>query len=145
MQKITPFLWFDNQAEEAVKFYCSIFPNAKIGKLSAFVSSFELEGLHFTALNGGPHYKFSGAISLYVNCETQAEVDDYWDKLSDGGSIQMCGWLKDKFGLSWQIIPSALPKLMSDPDRDKANRVMQAMLQMKKIDTAELERAYSMA
>lgn len=143
MQKITPFLWFDNQAEEAVKFYCSIFPNAKIGKLSAFVSSFELEGLHFTALNGGPHYQFSGAISLYVNCETQAEVDHYWEKLGAGGEHQQCGWLKDKFGISWQIIPAALPRLLNDPDRTKADRAMQAMMQMQKIDIAGLERAFA--
>lgn len=143
MQKITPFLWFDNQAEEAVQFYCSIFPNAKIGKLSAFVSSFELEGLHFTALNGGPHYKFSGAISLYVNCETQAEVDHYWEKLGEGGEHQQCGWLKDRFGISWQIIPSALPRLLNDPDRTSADRAMQAMMQMQKIDIAGLERAFA--
>jgi predicted 3-demethylubiquinone-9 3-methyltransferase (glyoxalase superfamily) len=153
MQKITPFLWFDKEAEEAMNFYCSIFRNSKKGKVvrygevgpgnmgNVMTVSFELEGLEFTALNAGPQFKFTEAVSMYVNCETQAEVDDYWDKLSDGGSIQMCGWLKDKFGLSWQIIPSALPKLMSDPDRDKANRVMQAMLQMKKIDVAALERA----
>ncbi len=143
MQKITPFLWFDNQAEEAVKFYCSIFPNAKIGKLSAFVSSFELEGLHFTALNGGPHYKFSGAISLYVNCETQGEVDHYWEKLGEGGEHQQCGWLKDRFGISWQIIPSALPRLLNDPDRASADRAMQAMMQMQKIDVGGLERAFA--
>ena len=153
MQKITPFLWFDTQAEEAMNFYCSIFRNSKKGKVvrygevgpkhmgNVMTVSFELEGLEFTALNAGPQFKFTEAVSMYVNCETQAEVDHYWDKLSEGGSIQMCGWLKDKFGLSWQIIPSALPKLMSDPDRDKANRVMQAMLQMKKIDVAALERA----
>lgn len=105
MQKITPFLWFDNQAEEAVKFYCSVFPHAKIGSLTPFVSTFELEGLQFTALNGGPQFRFSEAISLYVNCETQEEVDRYWEKLSDGGQVQQCGWLKDRFGVSWQIIP----------------------------------------
>lgn len=143
MQKITPFLWFDNQAEEAVRFYCSVFPNAKIEKLSAFVSSFELEGLHFTALNGGPHYKFSGAISLYVNCESQAEVDHYWEKLGEGGEHQQCGWLRDRFGVSWQIIPSALPRLLNDPDRTKADRAMQAMMQMRKIDIGGLERAFA--
>lgn len=143
MQKITPFLWFDNQAEEAVRFYCSVFPNAKIEKLSAFVSSFELEGLHFTALNGGPHYKFSGAISLYVNCESQAEVDHYWEKLGEGGEHQQCGWLRDRFGVSWQIIPSALPRLLNDPDRTKADRAMQAMMQMRKIDISGLERAFA--
>ena len=149
MQKITPFLWFDNQAEEAMSFYTSIFKNSKVGSVSrmgpngrVLTASFELEGLKFTALNGGPKYKFTEAISLYVSCESQEEVDYLWSSLSEGGQIQQCGWLKDKFGLSWQIIPSALPKLMSDPDRAKANRVMQAMLQMKKIDIAKLEQAY---
>jgi predicted 3-demethylubiquinone-9 3-methyltransferase (glyoxalase superfamily) len=143
MQKITPFLWFDGRAEEAVRFYCSVFPNAKIEKLSSFVSSFELEGLRFTALNGGPHYKFSGAISFYVHCESQAEVDHYWEKLGEGGEHQQCGWLRDKFGISWQIIPSALPRLLNDPDRAKADRAMQAMMQMQKIDIGGLERAFS--
>lgn len=143
MQKITPFLWFDGRAEEAVRFYCSVFPNAKIEKLSSFVSSFELEGLRFTALNGGPHYKFSGAISFYVHCESQAEVDHYWEKLGEGGEHQQCGWLRDKFGISWQIIPSALPRLLNDPDRTKADRAMQAMMQMQKIDIGGLERAFS--
>jgi predicted 3-demethylubiquinone-9 3-methyltransferase (glyoxalase superfamily) len=154
VQKITPVLWFDNQAEEAMNFYTSIFKNAKIGNVSRYgeagpgpkgsvmVASFELDGMHFTALNGGPQFKFTEAISFYVSCESQDEVDHYWDKLSEGGQTQRCGWLKDKFGVSWQIIPSALPKLMGDPDRAKANRVMQAMLQMKKIDIATLERAY---
>jgi predicted 3-demethylubiquinone-9 3-methyltransferase (glyoxalase superfamily) len=153
MQKITPFLWFDKEAEEAMNFYCSVFKNSKKGSVSRYgeagpgkagsvlTASFELEGLGFTALNAGPQFKFTEAVSMYVNCDSQEEVDYYWDKLSAGGSIQMCGWLKDRFGLSWQIIPSALPRLMSDPDRDKANRVMQAMLQMKKIDVAALERA----
>ena len=153
MQKITPFLWFDKEAEEAMNFYCSVFRNSKKGKVvhygevgpgnmgNVLTASFELEGLEFTALNAGPQFKFTEAVSMYVNCETQEEVDHYWEKLAAGGSIQQCGWLKDKFGLSWQIIPSALPRLMSDPDRDKANRVMQAMLQMKKIDVAALDRA----
>jgi predicted 3-demethylubiquinone-9 3-methyltransferase (glyoxalase superfamily) len=153
VQKITPFLWFDTQAEEAMNFYCSIFRNSKKGKVvrygevgprnmgNVMTVSFELDGLEFTALNAGPQFKFTEAVSMYVNCDSQEEVDYYWDKLSEGGTIQMCGWLKDKFGLSWQIIPSALPKLMSDPDRDKASRVMQAMLQMKKIDVAALEHA----
>jgi len=153
MPKITPFLWFDNQAEEAVNFYASIFKNSKIGKItrygdagpgpagSVLTASFELEGLEFTALNGGPAFKFTEAISLYVNCESQEEVDYYWEKLLEGGQVQQCGWLKDKFGLAWQIIPSALPRLLGDPDRDKANRVMQAMLKMQKIDVAELEQA----
>ena len=154
MQKITPFLWFDNQAEEAMNFYVSIFKNSKVGTISRYgdagpgpagsvmVASFELDGMQFTALNGGPHFKFTEAISLYVNCETQDEVDYFWDKLTaGGGQPSQCGWLKDKFGLSWQIVPSALPRLLSDPDRDKANRVMQAMMQMQKIDVAKLEAA----
>jgi len=153
MQKITPFLWFDGKAEEAMNFYTSIFKNSKVGNVSRYgeagpgpkgsvmVASFELDGLHFTALNGGPRFKFTEAISLYVNCDSQEEVDHYWNKLSEGGQIQQCGWLKDKFGVSWQIIPSALPKLMGDPDRAKASRVMQAMLQMKKIDIAKLQQA----
>jgi predicted 3-demethylubiquinone-9 3-methyltransferase (glyoxalase superfamily) len=154
VQKITPFLWFDNQAEEAMNFYTSIFKKAKIGNVSRYgeggpgpkgsvmVASFELDGMHFTALNGGPQFKFTEAISFYVSCESQDEVDHYWDKLSEGGQTQRCGWLKDKFGVSWQIIPSALPKLMGDPDRAKAGRVMQAMLQMKKIEVAKLQQAY---
>ncbi len=154
MQKITPFLWFDNQAEEAVEFYTSIFKNSKIGSItrygeagpgpagSVLTASFELEGLQFTALNGGPHFKFTEATSFYVNCESQDEVDYLWDRLSEGGQVQQCGWLKDKFGLSWQIIPSALSRMLSDPDPAKANRVMQAMLQMKKIEVAKLQEAY---
>ena len=154
MQKITPFLWFDGQAEEAMNFYTSIFKNSKIGNVSRYgeagpgakgsvmVASFELNGLEFTALNGGPQFKFTEAISLYVDCDSQEEVDYFWSKLSEGGTIQQCGWLKDKFGVSWQIIPSALPKLLGDPDRANASRVMQAMLQMKKIDVAKLQQAY---
>jgi predicted 3-demethylubiquinone-9 3-methyltransferase (glyoxalase superfamily) len=154
MQKITPFLWFDNQAEEAVNFYTSIFKNSKIGSVtrygeagpgpagSVLTASFELENLQFTALNGGPHFKFTEATSFYVNCESQEEVDYLWDRLSEGGQIQQCGWLKDKFCLSWQIIPSALPRMLGDPDPAKANRVMQAMLQMKKIEVAKLQAAY---
>jgi predicted 3-demethylubiquinone-9 3-methyltransferase (glyoxalase superfamily) len=154
MQKITPFLWFDNQAEEAANFYASIFKNSKIGTVSrygeagpgpagsAMTVSFELDGMEFTALNGGPAFKFTEAMSLYVNCETQEEVDHYWGKLLEGGGRpSQCGWLKDRFGLSWQIIPAALPRLLTNPDRDKANRVMQAMLQMSKIDVAKLEQA----
>lgn len=153
MQKITPFLWFDGQAEEAAKFYTSVFKNAKMGHVSrmpeggpgpagtALTASFELEGLEFTALNGGPMYKFTEATSFHVSCETQEEVDYYWDKLSAGGSIQMCGWLKDRFGLSWQIIPVQLNQLLSSPDKGKAQRAMQAMLQMKKIVIADLEKA----
>lgn len=154
MQKITPFLWFDNQAEEAVNFYASVFKNAKVGKItrygkagpgpegSVLTASFELEGLEFTALNGGPHFKFTEAISFQVSCETQEEVDYFWDKLSEGGEIQQCAWLKDKFGVSWQVVPTALPRLLGDPDAEKANRVMQAMLQMKKIEIAKLQEAY---
>ena len=153
MQKITPFLWFDNQAEEAMNFYTSIFKNAKAGNISRYgeagpgpagsvlATSFELEGLQFTALNGGPPFKFTEAISFHVACESRGEVDYYWSKLSEGGEIQQCGWLKDKYGVSWQIIPTALPKLLGDPDREKASSVMRAMLQMKKIDIAKLEQA----
>jgi predicted 3-demethylubiquinone-9 3-methyltransferase (glyoxalase superfamily) len=154
MQKITPFLWFDGNAEEAMNFYTSIFKNSKIGtvmrtgdpgpgpKGSVLTASFELEGLKFTALNGGPQHKFTEAISFYVNCASQEEVDYLWDKLSAGGKIQQCGWLKDKFGLSWQIIPQAMIEMLTDPDTAKSNRVMQAMMQMKKIDLAGLRQAY---
>ena len=157
MQKITTFLWFDNQAEEAANFYASIFKNSKIKKISRYsdagpgpkgsvmVLTFELEGQQFTALNGGPVFSFTPAISLMVNCETQAEVDELWEKLSVGGKKDRCGWLKDKYGLSWQITPTRLGELMSDPDPKKANRVMQAMLQMDKIDIAKLEQAYQQA
>jgi predicted 3-demethylubiquinone-9 3-methyltransferase (glyoxalase superfamily) len=155
MQKITPFLWFDNQAEEALNFYTSVFKNAKIGKIarygesgpgpagSVMTASFELEGLEFTALNAGPHFKFNEAISFVVDCKSQEEVDYFWDKLPEGGQAQQCGWLKDKFGLSWQIVPTVLIELMSDPDREKANRVMQAMLRMTKIDIPKLKEAYA--
>jgi predicted 3-demethylubiquinone-9 3-methyltransferase (glyoxalase superfamily) len=154
MQKISPFLWFDNQAEEAMNFYVSIFKNSKIGSVmrygdagpgpkgSVMTASFELEGQQFTALNGGPHFKFTEAISFVVSCETQEEVNELWDKLAEGGQTQQCGWLKDKFGLSWQIIPSALIELMSDPDPEKSQRAMEAMLQMTKIEIAELRQAY---
>jgi predicted 3-demethylubiquinone-9 3-methyltransferase (glyoxalase superfamily) len=137
MQKITPFLWFDKEAEEAANFYVSLFKNSKINSVSRYgdagpgpkgsvmIVNFELDGQHFTALNGGPHYKFTPAISLFVNCETQQEVDQLWEKLSAGGRKDRCGWLQDKYGLSWQIIPSALSRLMSDPDRQKSARVMQ--------------------
>jgi predicted 3-demethylubiquinone-9 3-methyltransferase (glyoxalase superfamily) len=149
MQKITTFLWFDGDAEEAMKFYVSVFKNSKIlstmpgpdGKV--LTGTFQLEGQQFMALNGGPHFKFTEAISLFVNCETQAEVDDLWNKLTAGGGAEsQCGWLKDKFGLSWQIIPSALGRLLGDKDRVKAGRVMQAMLKMRKIDIAKLQQAY---
>jgi predicted 3-demethylubiquinone-9 3-methyltransferase (glyoxalase superfamily) len=154
MQKITPFLWFNDQAEEAMNFYVSIFRNSKVGTVSRYgdagpgpkgqvmTASFQLEGQDFMALNGGPQYAFTPAISLYVSCADQQEVDDLWDKLSAGGEPGPCGWLKDKFGLSWQIIPDALPRLMGDKDRAKAGRVMQAMLTMGKIDIAGLQRAY---
>jgi predicted 3-demethylubiquinone-9 3-methyltransferase (glyoxalase superfamily) len=148
MQKITPFLWFDGRAEEAVNFYVSVFRNSRVVSLTrgpdgaAFHATFQLEGQNFQALNGGPKYEFTEAVSLYVDCADQAEVDALWEKLSAGGEIQMCGWLKDKFGLSWQIIPAALGRLMSDKDPAKAGRVMQAMLQMKKLDVATLQQAY---
>ncbi len=153
MNKITPFLWFDNQAEEAAKFYTSIFKNSRITDVTrygeggpgpagtAMTVAFDLEGQHFTALNGGPEYKFTEAVSFYVDCNSQQEVDYFWQKLSEGGEEGPCGWLKDRFGLSWQIVPSALTKLLSDPDPEKAGRVMQAMLKMSKIDVAALERA----
>ena len=153
MQKITTFLWFDNQAEEAANFYTSIFKNSKILNIShygegssgkpgtAMIVTFQIEGQEFMALNGGPQFQFSEAISLYVNCEDQDEVDMYWEKLSDGGEKGPCGWLKDKFGMSWQIVPTALSELMSDPDPVKAQRVTQAMLQMGKLDIAALRRA----
>jgi len=155
MQKITPFLWFDDKAEEATHFYVSLFKNSKINSVSRYgdagpgpkgkvmTVAFQLNGQQFTALNGGPLFKFTEAISLMVNCETQQEVDEMWDKLSAGGEKSRCGWLKDKYGLSWQIIPTALGKLMSDPDREKAGRVMQAMMQMDKIDIKRLEQAYA--
>ena len=148
MQKITPFLWFDDQAEEAMNFYVSVFKNSKILSVSpepngkAFTVTFELDGQEFIALNGGPNFKFTEAISFFVNCETQAEVDELWEKLSAGGEEGQCGWLKDKYGLSWQIVPSTLGELMSDPDPAKSQRVMQAMLKMKKIDIAGLQQAY---
>jgi predicted 3-demethylubiquinone-9 3-methyltransferase (glyoxalase superfamily) len=159
MQKITPCLWFDAQAEEAAKLYTSIFPNSKMGTVSrygkegfefhhmpegtAMVANFQLQGQDFMALNGGPSFKFSEAISFVVDCETQEEVDMYWNKLTaDGGQESQCGWLKDKFGMSWQITPRILNELMADPDKVKAGRVMNAMLQMKKIDIAEIKKAY---
>ena len=154
MTKITPWLWFDTEAEEAARLYTSIFPNSKILETTHYGSagprpegtvmtvSFELNGQQFVGLNGGPEYSFSEAVSFQVTCESQAEVDTYWEQLSaDGGEEGPCGWLKDKFGLSWQIIPAALPRLLSNPDKEKAQRVMQAMLQMKKIEIRELERA----
>ena len=151
MQKIRPFLWYDTQAEEAAKFYTSIFANSKITSVtpgpkgSAMSVTFQLEGQDFFALNGGPHFTFSPAISFFVNCETQGEVDALWEKLSAGGEKQRCGWLKDKFGVSWQIIPTALGRLLHDKDAAKSQRVMRAMMQMGKIDIAGLEQAYAQA
>ena len=154
MQKIHPFLWFDNQAEEAMNFYVSIFKNSKVGKVvrygdagpglkgSAMTATFELEGQQFTALNGGPHFKFTEAISFVVDCKTQEEVDELWEKLTaDGGQPSHCAWLKDKFGVSWQIVPTVLMELLNDPDPQKSKRVMEAMLKMTKIDIATLKQA----
>lgn len=142
-QKITPFLWFDKEAQDAAKFYTSLFKNSKIVSLSPMVSVFELEGQQFMALNGGPLFKFTEAVSFFVNCETQEEVDYFWEKLTaDGGQESQCGWLKDKYGLSWQIVPTLLGKLMGDPDPVKAQNVMQAMLKMKKMDMKKLQEAY---
>ena len=154
MQKITPFLWFDNNAEEAMNFYTSVFKNSKIGKVtrypegspgpagSVMTGSIQLEGQEFLLLNGGPLFKFTEAISFVVNCETQDEVDQYWNKLTaDGGQEVQCGWLKDKFGLSWQIVPTILPKLLADEDKNKSKKVMEAMMKMKKIDIAKIEAA----
>jgi len=157
-QKITPFLCFDNQAEEAVNFYTSIFENSKIGsaarydeegskaagrpKGSVMTVAFQLAGQDFVALNGGPVFKFTEAVSFVVNCESQKEVDHFWEKLSAGGEEVQCGWLKDKFGLSWQVVPTVLTEMLQDKDAQKAKRVMAAMLKMKKIDIAELWRAY---
>ena len=159
MQKITPFLWFDNQAEEAVNFYVSIFDNSKIKSTtrydeagakasgrpagSVMTIAFELYGQEFVALNGGPGFPFSQAVSFTVNCETQEEVDKLWDKLKEGGKEIQCGWLTDKYGMPWQITPIILPKLLSDPDPEKSKRVMQAMLKMIKIDIKTLEQAAS--
>jgi predicted 3-demethylubiquinone-9 3-methyltransferase (glyoxalase superfamily) len=154
IQKITPFFWFNDNAEEAVNYYTSIFKNSKVTNVARYgdhpygekgkvmTMEFQLEGQNFTALNGGPVYKFSQAISFLVSCETQAEVDYLWDKLSVGGEVQQCGWLIDKFGVTWQIVPTLLGKLMSDKDPVKANRVMQAMLKMVKLDMAVLQQAY---
>jgi predicted 3-demethylubiquinone-9 3-methyltransferase (glyoxalase superfamily) len=154
IQKITPFLWFDHQAEEAAGFYVSIFPNSKIVRIvrygeagpgpagSAMTVEFQLEGQSFVALNGGPHFKLSEAISFVVNCQTQDEVDAYWEKLSTGGAEGQCGWLKDKFGLSWQVVPTVLPELLSNPDPAKSQRVMKALLAMKKLSIRALKQAY---
>jgi predicted 3-demethylubiquinone-9 3-methyltransferase (glyoxalase superfamily) len=157
-QKITPFLWFDNQAEEAVNFYTSIFKNSKTGsntrydeeaakaaerpKGTVMTASFQLAGQEFVALNGGPQFKFTEAISFAVNCETQEEVDYFWEKLSEGGQEVQCGWLKDKYGLSWQIVPTILSKLLGDKDPEKSKSVMNAMLKMVKLDIKTLQQAY---
>jgi predicted 3-demethylubiquinone-9 3-methyltransferase (glyoxalase superfamily) len=154
MQKITPCLWFDYNAEEAVNHYCAIFKNSKIGKVlrcgesgpgpkgSVLTIAFELEGQEFIALNGGSIFKFNEAISLSVDCKTQTEVDELWERLSDGGQKSQCGWLKDKFGLSWQVVPSALVEMLQDKDAAKSARVMAAMMQMNKIDIETLTRAF---
>jgi predicted 3-demethylubiquinone-9 3-methyltransferase (glyoxalase superfamily) len=141
--KITPFLWFNSNAQEAIKFYASIFKNSKIIKLDPMVCTFELEGQRMMALNGGPTFKFTEAISFYVSCETQEEVDYYWNALlREGGKESQCGWLKDKYGLSWQIVPNILSELMSGPDPKKSEKVMQAMLKMIKLDVEGLKKAY---
>jgi len=143
LKKITPFLWFNNQAEEAAKFYCSIFKNSTIINANPMSATFELEGQRFIAANFGPQFKFNEAISFFVNCDGQEEVDYYWNSLiANGGQESRCGWLKDKFGLSWQIIPAVFNKLISDPDREKSQRVMNAMLQMNKMDVGKLQDAY---
>ncbi|MBI1775309.1 MAG: VOC family protein [Proteobacteria bacterium] len=154
MQKITPFLWFDGKAEEAMHFYVSIFKNSKVGSVTRYgdagpgakgtvmSATFQLDGQEFFALNGGPHFTFTPAISFFVNCETQQEVDELWEKLSAGGEKNRCGWLKDKFGLSWQVIPSLLGTLLQDKDPEKSQRVMKAMMQMDKIDIKKLQQAY---
>jgi predicted 3-demethylubiquinone-9 3-methyltransferase (glyoxalase superfamily) len=154
MQKITPFLWFDNQAEEAAKFYVAVFKNSKIGHIARYgdagpgakgtvmIVQFQLDGQEFTALNGGPLFKFNESISFVVNCETQNEVDYYWEKLLQGGKESQCGWLKDKFGLSWQIVPTEFIKMMQDKDSTKTQRLMKAVMQMVKPDIAAMKRAY---
>jgi predicted 3-demethylubiquinone-9 3-methyltransferase (glyoxalase superfamily) len=157
MQKITPFLWFNDKAEEAANFYVSLFKNSKVKEVrrygdagpgpkgSVMTITFQIEGQDFIALNGGPHFSFTPAVSLFVNCEKQEEVDQLWEKLAEGGRKDRCGWLQDKYGLSWQIIPEALGKLMTDPDPKKAASVMQAMLQMDKIDVKRLQEAHDRA
>lgn len=155
---ITPCLWFDTQAEDAARFYCSVFKNAKIGKISRFPNAgqdihhkpagsvmtveFEIDGQPFVALNGGPQFKFDEAVSFQIYCETQTDIDYYWERLTAGGAEGPCGWLKDKFGLSWQVVPAAIPRMMTDPDTEKSARVMNAFMKMKKLDIATIERAY---
>jgi predicted 3-demethylubiquinone-9 3-methyltransferase (glyoxalase superfamily) len=150
MQKIIPFLWFDGRAQEAIKFYTSIFKNSKAGSTNRFgeninSGTFFLDGMEFIAFDGGPMFTFNEAISLFVSCETQEEIDDYWDKLSEGGQKSRCGWLKDRFGVSWQVVPPVLGELLRDKDPKKSKRVMDAMLQMSKIDIAMLWEAYNKA
>ena len=158
INKITPCLWFDDKAEEAMKFYVSIFKNSMVGRITRYgeqgaevsgrpkgtvmTATFEIEGQEFLALNGGPHFKFSEAISFIVNCETQEEIDKFWGKLSDGGEKGVCGWLKDKYGVSWQIVPTILGEMLQDKDPEKTNRVMSAILQMGKIDIERVQQAY---
>jgi predicted 3-demethylubiquinone-9 3-methyltransferase (glyoxalase superfamily) len=154
MQKIVPCLWFDDQAEEAARFYTSIFKNSRVGKIARYgeggprprgtvlTVKFRLDGQEFLALNGGPQFKFTEAVSFIVNCETQKEVDRLWETLSEGGEKVQCGWLKDKYGLSWQIVPTILARMMSDPDPRRADRVLQAVMGMKKLDIKELKAAY---
>ena len=142
MKKITPFLWFDKQAEEAMNYYVSVFKNSKVINASPQMVQFELDGQEFIGLNAGPQYKFNEAVSMFVNCEDQAEVDYFWDKLSAVPEAEQCSWCKDKFGLSWQIVPKQLGELMSDPDPKKSQRVVQAMLKMKKIVVADLQKAH---
>ncbi len=150
MQTLTPFLWFDNNLEEAMEFYLAVFKDAKVTSISDLgnsmkMATFEILGQKFMALQAGPIYKFTEAISFFISCDDQSEVDYYWERLGDGGDIQMCGWLKDKFGLSWQIIPTALGRLMGDENPAKSHAVMQAMLQMKKIEVGDLQAAYDKA
>jgi predicted 3-demethylubiquinone-9 3-methyltransferase (glyoxalase superfamily) len=157
MQKITPFLWFDDKAEEAANFYCSIFKNSKLGNIirygeagpgpkdSVMIVTFQIEGQEFVALNGGPQFKFTEAISFVVNCETQEEIDEFWERLSKSGAKQRCGWLKDKYGLSWQIVPPILGEMLQDKDAEKSERVMEAMLKMDKLEIDVLRQAYEQA
>ena len=154
MKQITPFLWFDKEAEQAANFYVSVFPNSKLGSIARYGEAgpgeagtvmtvdFELNGQRFVALNGGPEFKFTEAVSFVISCESQEEVDNYWEKLSEGGDEGPCGWLKDRYGLSWQVVPTVLIELLNDSDRAKAQRVMSAMLQMRKIEIEPLRRAY---
>jgi predicted 3-demethylubiquinone-9 3-methyltransferase (glyoxalase superfamily) len=157
MQKITPFLWFDSQAEEAMNFYVSIFKDSKVTRVSRYGEAgpgtpgtvmsveFTLNGTNFYALNGGPVFQFSPATSFFIHCETQEEVDHYWNKLGEGGKPNQCGWLDDKFGVTWQVVPNALGRYLNDPDKKKAKNVMQAMMKMTKLDVAKLQEAYEQA